>query len=186
MTGADPTGRRPIVVGANPGLVLYDDTEPTAFVSVWHVDWSLRGRGTAMVLWHDGTVRVHGENTAMATWLEREFVRHFPEADGLAWPEPVVSDVPVQVDIDLGSGMRAHAGDVHVELATVLDRRAFTTDAFPLADGVEHSLSLVLAPCADGTLTIGGRPVAGRPRRTGSAERPSSSAYLAVAEVWRR
>src|SRR5690606_2441247 len=116
VVGAGSLPRRPVVVGANPGVVLYDGAEPTAFASVWQVDWSPHGRGTAMVLWHDDTVRVHGENVALSTWLEREFVRHFPEADGLAWPEPEVTDVPVHVEIDLGSGMRADAGDMHVEL----------------------------------------------------------------------
>lgn len=181
-----PSGREPIVVGANPGLVLYDGDRLTAYAATWQVDWSPYGAGNVLALWRDETVHVYGSNLPLARWLEREFVRHFPEADGLVWPEPQLHRVPVWVDLDLASGMRAHAADVHVTLGDVLDRRAFATDAFPLGGGVEHSLSLVLGPCGEGALRVGGRAVDGRPRISGTAGRPSSTAYLAVAEVWQR
>jgi hypothetical protein len=67
----------------------------------------------------------------------------------------------------------------------VLDRRAFATDDFALG-GVDHSLSLVLAPCGSGSISIGGRGLAREIERGGTPERPSSSAFLTLAEVWRR
>ncbi|MEV0692460.1 hypothetical protein [Streptomyces sp. NPDC050388] len=73
-----------------------------------------------------------------------------------------------------------------IAMSDVLDRRVFATDEFPLGGGVEHSLSLVLDPCGHGTMRTGGRTIAGQPRVGGSAGRPVSTAYLAVAEVWRR
>lgn len=185
-TAQAPAGRAPIIVGANPGLVLYDGDRLTAYAATWQIDWSPHGAGNVLVLWHEETVRLYGTNLRLARWLEREFVRHFPEADGLVWPEPIVHRVPVKVEVDLASGLRARAGDVYVAMSDVLDRRAFATDEFPLGGGVEHSLSLVLGPCGRGTIRIGGRTVAGQPRLGGSAERPTSTAYLAVAEVWQR
>ncbi len=43
-----------ILCGANPGVRLFEGDTVTAFASVWTVDWSVRGAGTALVLWHDG------------------------------------------------------------------------------------------------------------------------------------
>ncbi|KRC65467.1 hypothetical protein ASE12_12315 [Aeromicrobium sp. Root236] len=177
--------RAPVLVGANPGLRLYDGDTLTAYASVWQVDWSIHGGGTAIVLWRDGVVRLLGENAALATWLERDFVRHFPEAEGLSWPEPVVEQQAVEVDIDLATGLQARAEGLEIRMSDVLDRRTFATDSFPLG-GVEHSLSLVLAPCGRATLTVDGNPVAGAPQLSGEPGRPSSSAFVAVAEVWCR
>lgn len=185
-TAQTPVGRVPVIVGANPGLVLYDGDRLTAYAATWQVDWSPYGAGNVLVLWHEETVHLYGANVRLARWLEREFVRHFPEADGLVWPEPIVHRVPVKVDLDLTSGLRARAADVYVAMSDVLDRRAFATDEFPLGGGVEHSLSLVLGPCGHGTIRTGGRTIAGQPRVGGSAGRPTSTAYLAVAEVWQR
>jgi len=177
--------RSPVLVGANPGLRLYDGETLTAYASVWRVDWSIHGSGTAIVLWRDGVVRVIGEDAELATWLERDFVRHFPEAEGLAWPEPVIARQAVEVDIDLTTGMKARAHGLEIRLSDVLDRRTFATDSFPLGD-VDHSLSLVLAPCARASLTVDGQTVAGEPQLDGEPDRPSSSAFIAVAEVWCR
>ncbi|MFF3289072.1 twin-arginine translocation signal domain-containing protein [Streptomyces sp. NPDC003023] len=184
-TASAPAGRKPIVVGANPGLVLYDNDRLTAYAATWQIDWSPLGSGNVLVLWREETVHVYGTDPRLARWLEREFVRHFPEARGLVWPEPVVHRVPVRVDLDLASGLHVRAADVQVDMGDVLDRRAFATDGFPL-DGVEHSLSLVLGPCGHGTIRAGGRTLAGQPRVGGTTERPTSTAYLAVSEVWQR
>jgi len=174
-----------VLVGANPGLRLYDGDTLTAYASVWRVDWSIHGSGTAIVLWHEGVVRVLGDDAELATWLERDFVRHFPEAEGLSWPEPEFEHQAVEVDIDLATGLRARSGGVEVRMFDVLDRRTFATDSFPLG-GVDHSLSLVLAPCARASLAVDGDTLTGAPQVGGEPGRPSSSAFVAVAEVWCR
>jgi hypothetical protein len=174
-----------ILCGANPGVRLFVDDVVTAYASVWTVDWSERGSGNALVLWHDDRVRVLAEDPALGEWLEREFTRHFPEADGLVWPEPVVERAEVRVRLDLGTGLTARAGDVEVTMAQVLDRRAFQTDEFPL-DGVPHGLRLVTAPTSVATITVGGRRLPGAVTVGGTPDRPTSSAFLAVAEVWLR
>ena len=172
-----------ILSGANPGAKLTDGDVVTAFASVWVVDWSIRGAGTALVLWHDDGVRAVGEDPGLAEWLAQYFVRHFPEVDGLPWSVPVVEAAPVSVDLDLTTGLTARGGGIEVTMSEVLGRRTFTTDSFALA-GVPHSLQLLLAPVADASVTVDGHRVAGQVTVGGTEHRPSSSAFLATAEVW--
>lgn len=88
MPKSADSNRRIILAGANPGLRLFDaDGKVTAFASIWMVDWSICGAGTAVVLWFDGIVRVVSEDVDLASWLERYFVRSFLEVQGLPWHE---------------------------------------------------------------------------------------------------
>jgi len=174
-----------LFVGANPFVRLFDaEGAVTAAASVWVADWSVKGPGTALVLWHEGSVRVLGSDVELARWLEHDFTRHFPEMEGLAWPPSTVEKVPVVVEAGLDS-LHAKAGDVVVTAGDVLGRRAYTTDSFDL-DGTPHGLSLVLAPARSGTITVGGVDVPGEVVVEGTPERPSSSAFLTAAEVWTR
>lgn len=170
-----------LLCGANPGARLFDGDTVTAFASVWTVDWSVRGAGAALVLWHGGRVRVLGADPELAGWLADYFVRHFPEVDGLPWPAPTVERADVAVGMDLGSGLHATAADVEVAMSGVLDRRTFRTGDFPL-DGVPHGLQLLLTPMAEATITVAGQRLPGAPKVSGT----SSSAFLAAAEVWSR
>lgn len=180
---SDPAPLQVLLVGANPALQLFDGDTVTAYLSVWRVDWSVRGRGNAVVLWHDGRVRTIGDDAPLAMWLADHFVRHFPEVDGLPWSDPVHTDHPVGVDIDLATGARVDAGPVQAGLSDVLARREFATDDLPLA-GVPHHLRLVVAPCATATITLDGHPLPGTLRRTGTPTRSMSSAFLTESEVW--
>jgi hypothetical protein len=85
---------RVILCGANPGVRLFDGDVVTAYASVWVVDWSSLGSGSAIVLWHADAVRVLTDNPELGHWLERDFTRHFPEADGLPWPERAPRTAP--------------------------------------------------------------------------------------------
>ena len=128
--------RRIILAGANPGLRLFDENgKVTAYASIWMVDWSIRGAGTAVVLWFDGIVRVVSEDVDLAAWLERYFVRSFLEVQGLPWHEPAIERDLVQVSMNLADGLSAKAADIQIEMGGVLDRRLFATDNFQLADG---------------------------------------------------
>ena len=174
-----------LLAGANPAVTLSADGETTVFASLWSVDWSVAGKGSALVVWHGGAVRILTSTPTLGTWLERTFVRHFPEVAGLAWPTPVVEAAPVTFDIDLAAGVSAQAGDVALELSDPMHHRVFTTDAFPL-DGVAHGLTLLLAPMRAAAVTIGGVPVPGEVTHTGTEDRPTSSAFATTAEVWTR
>ncbi|WP_199551041.1 hypothetical protein [Streptomyces sp. N35] len=180
-----PPPRQPILVGANPGLQLFDRSGScTAYISTWQVEWSTHGAGNVLVLWRPDGVRVVGEDPHLALWLADHFVRHFPELEGLPWTAPRFHRSTVQVRLDLASGLQARGGGIDVRMAEVLDRRAFATDQFPLG-GVEHSLSLVLGPCGRARALVDGRVQPGEISRGGTPDRPSSSAFLAAAEVWR-
>ena len=86
MSKSSGSNRRIILAGSNPGLRLFDETgKVTAYASIWMVDWSIRGSGTAVVLWFDGIVRVVSEDVDLASWLERYFVRSFLEVQGRPW-----------------------------------------------------------------------------------------------------
>lgn len=182
MSETSPT---PILRGANPAVQLLDGDETVALASVWQVDESPMGSGTALILWHAGRVRVIGVDPGLASWLSGRFVRHFPEAEGLDWSQVEVRTEDVEIELDLATGLIARTGDIEVRIDEPMGERPFTTDAFSL-DGVDHHLSLRLVPCRHSSITIGGQQLAGEPRVVEDSERPQSTAFLAVDEVWSR
>jgi hypothetical protein len=177
-----------VLLGYNPGVQLVgDDGKPTAFVSIWGVDWSLRGHGQAIVAVYDGKVRVLGPDPELGRWLAEYFVRHFPDLEDLPWAEPAIEETTVQVELDLATGVHAAAGDLRVRMGDVLGRRAVSIDAFPLGDDVPpHALTMALAPCAYAEITVGGRRLNGHVEVSGTPDRPSSTAYISHTETWRR
>jgi hypothetical protein len=173
-----------VLTGANPGVLLKDGGVITAFASVWQVDWSERGSGRAVVLWHDGRVRLIGPDPALSQWLADTFVRHFGEVEGLPW-ETSVERADVELALDLAGGMTARAADVTVEMSGVLDRRVFAMDGLTLG-GETYALSNVYAPCRTAAVTVAGEKVPGAPDVDEAGESPASSAFLAVNESWVR
>jgi hypothetical protein len=159
-----------LLVGANPGLTITRDGGTVAFVSMWRVDWSTHGPGRAIVLWHEGRTTVVTGTPALGLWLAGTFTRHFPEVEGLPWPEPTVTEAPVAFELDLAAGCTVTGGGVEVELRGPAGHRLITVDAF---QGQRLNLSTVYAKCAEGALTIAGRPAAG-----------VAAGFLADAEVW--
>lgn len=172
-----------VLVGQNPAVTLASGDTVTALASVWSVEWSERGPGHAVVLWHDGVARVLGSDEPLCRWVTDTFTRQFPEARDLAWDVTRFEPADVRYEIDLERGLVAEAGDVTVEIAEPLGRRVFRSDDFPL-DGVRYAVSNVFVPCARASVTIAGDVVPGAPIVTADPVRPSSSAFLAVAEVW--
>ncbi|MGO1974628.1 MAG: hypothetical protein ACTH2Q_16850 [Propionibacteriaceae bacterium] len=176
--------RKPILVGANPAIQLFDDAgDPTAYLSCWRVDWSTHGRGDAIVLWRPDEVAVYGAARQLSLWLANHFVAHFPELDGQPWPKPRFHRRHVAIEVDLDRGMRARAGEVQATISGILDLRTFSTDEFPL-DGIDHSLSMVLGPCETGEILRHGQAMPGSVQHSGTSDRPSSSAFVTDAEVW--
>lgn len=170
------------LVGANPGLRLYDGEQLTAYASAWRVDWSERGSGHALVLWQDGRTRLITAEPQLGRWLTDEFTRHFPEVRGLPWPAPEVTVAPVQWRSDLAHGVHVSAADVVLEIGEPLGRELVRVPDFDLG-GHPHLLSTVLIPCRSATLRIGDARVPGAPRVPDDPP-PRSTAFLADAEVW--
>lgn len=183
-TGVDPAARRILLVGANPCVTLFERGAPTTFVSLWRVDWSPCGAGTAAILWVDGVVRVFGANRELGAWVERTIVRWTPEALALDWSAPSFVETEVELAIDLRVGLSARTPGLEVTLHTALDLRPFETDNFVL-NSQPHSLRLVLAPMQNAVVRVEGRTRNGRVDVTGQPTRPTSSAFVAEAEVWR-
>ena len=180
------SARRVILAGANPGVRLFDTAgKVSAFASIWQVDWSERGSGSVIVLWYDGVVRLVADDVDLAAWLESYFVRSFLEVQGLPWPDPVVERDLVQIHLDLANGLTAKGSDIQIDMSGVLDRRVYTTERYRLG-GVEHSLSLLIAPVRTARIEIAGQTLPGRVRVDGGSRKPSSSAFLTTAEVWSR
>ena len=168
----------------NPGVLLRASGEVTAFASVWQVDWSEHGRGPAVVLWHAGRVRLLGPDPELAAWLAGTFVRHFGEVGGLPWEPRPAETVAVELDLDLGRGLVAKAGDVVVEIYDVLDRRPFSrrTAWTSAASGTRCPTST--RPAGPPGSRSAGTPVPGVPDVDEAG--PSPTAFLAVAESWTR
>jgi hypothetical protein len=173
-------------VGANPAALLYDGDEPTAFVSVWQVDWSSEGAGGAIVLLRPGELRVLCDPPLLGRWLFDTFVTHVTELD--KFPDcparPAVERTAVKIDLDLTSGLHATAGDVNVRITGILDRRRKLENGLRLGN-IPWSLSQVYMPCRSARIEAGGAVVPGTPK-VKDASPPASSAYLAVAETWAR
>lgn len=173
-----------VLVGSNPGLLLFDDGVPAAAASVWSVDWSVWGFGTVLMAVDARGWRTVGTDEHLARILLERFNKHFPEVEAFADQRTVRhTDAEVDLVCDLTAGLHAAGGGLELRLGEVRDRRSFTHPAFPLGD-VELGLSNVYAPCAVGELTIDGEQVAGRPDCHHENGRWSSTAFLAVAEVW--
>lgn len=182
---ADTAPRKPVLVGANPGIQLFDASGAcTAYASVWRVDWSTHGAGRALVVWTPDGVSIASTEGDLAGWLWDEYTSHFPELDGLPKPAPTHLHQHVDIDLDLASGLVARSGAITVRMQGVLDRRWGDVADFPLGDRSE-SLNLVVAPCDSGSIAIAGRALSGALQRGGTPERPWTSAFLSEAEVWR-
>lgn len=177
--------RRPLLLGANPFATLYSGDEPSAYASVWRVDWSIWGSGNVLILWYDGRLHVVGDDGRLAGRIEEYFVRNFDEATALpGWPAATVTVAETAVNIDPTSGTTAHGGDITVRLSGILDARPFAAPEFPL-HGRGHGLSMQVLPCAEATVTLAGRCLPGAPRVTRDDRgRPLSSAVCTLHEAW--
>lgn len=171
--------RRPLLAGANPFVTLYEGERPTAYASVWRVDWSTHGSGNVVILWTPGLLRIVGDDVRLAGWIEEHFVRNFDEALALpSWPSARVERASVSV-----GRASAEAGDIAISLDGVLDARPVGIADFPLR-GVSHGLSMQILPCSRASISVGGVAVPGSPQVSWDGGRPSSSAVVTVHEAW--
>ncbi len=170
------------LMGANPCVTLYEGGRATAYASVWRVDWSLRGKGHALVLGTPERVRIIGPNRDLGASLGAEFNRHIRGVSaGIAWREPEFSLAPVRFELDLETGLRAAAGDVAVEITGPIERYLTRKNDYDLG-GTLNILSTVWIPCREGAISVGGNRMAGAIRL--DEAQPISSAFIADAEVW--
>ncbi|GAA2264481.1 hypothetical protein GCM10009853_017280 [Glycomyces scopariae] len=170
-----------LLMGANPCVTLFDGGLPVAYASVWRVDWSVRGSGSALVLAEPGRVRIIGPDPDLGRWLGAEFNRHIRLEGEIPWSEPEFTTAPVDFRLDLATGFTAAADDVEVAITGPIERYLTRKDDYDLG-GVPHLLSTVWIPCRAGSIAVGGAPLPGAARVDEAA--PMSSAFIADAEVW--
>jgi hypothetical protein len=166
-------GHEIVFIGANPAVLLLGPAGPSAFASLWCADWTPHGPGRALVLVHDGRMRVLGPRPDLSRWLVDTFVRHFGEVQELTRSEPEFEDTEVEVKLDLATGVAARAGDVGLQISGIAQRSPFRQDGLTLG-GTTYDLSNVSMPCEHASIEVAGRRLDGEP----------SPAFLAVAEVW--
>lgn len=169
----------PVLVGSNPGLVWHDAAEePVAAVSVWDVQWSVRGAGRCVVYWPGGDeVHLLGTDAELSTFLWEELTRHFPE---FRWPgEREVRSHVVDVSVELAPGLvtarTRPAPSLTVEIAGLgTEPRLIHVTEFPLGERCRE-LRNVLFPVDRHRLDTS------LPRlETGAGWR----GFIALAEVW--
>ena len=172
-------------IGANPSAVLWDGDRPTAFVSVWQVDWSPEGSGGVVVLARTGELRVLCDPPIVGRWIYESFVQHSTELALFDLPpRPTVEQAPVKIDLDLVVGLTASANDVSVRISGILERRRQLENGLRLG-GVPWSRFHVYAPCRSARLEVARSVIPGTPR-IADKNPLTSSASMSAAEVWAR
>lgn len=184
--------------GENPGISLREgENGPfTCHVSFFRVVYSPHGPGHAVVvLWNpneaDANNGLFTDNPPLALWLRDNFVAYFGSFKG----NPLLSELPVrEITRCERSGDTRHS---YSELITGPDLNMTLTWAglqtpfmveFPAeksATGIHEMFSLFI-PADSAEVVLNGKRAAGKPAPRDVQGKASSSAFLALAEVWVR
>jgi hypothetical protein len=171
------------LVGAMPWVQLFRDGERTAWVSAVRIDWSPQGTGRFVNLLADGRWRVVGTNEKLLDWLADWYLRPAMTAAGVGWQQEPFRTGPVDIDIDLDTGLRASGGGVEIELTEPIDRQLIRREPYPLGD-FQPTASWVRVSCARARVVVNGRKLPGEPQRGEDSYGPRSTAQINIAEVW--
>jgi hypothetical protein len=174
-----------LLVGSNPGALLFDESGvPLSFATLWIADWTPMGRGSAVIIADASGWRSYGEDGELAFHLAEQFTRFFPETAAFPWSGNLTHELEI-LEIEFNPVTRVHvvSDSIDLQIRDVLDLRTTTVERFPLG---AHSprLTNVYLPCASALLTERGQDLGGKPKVESGGERASSTAYLAIAEVW--
>lgn len=174
-----------VVVGANNWMMLYEDgcSDAVGHVSHWRVDYSEQGPGSALYFWSDGGPRrIITDNPDLARWIrEHLFARGSPY---------LAEDVLIEAGVF--SEKNALPDSYGVEV--VQDNGSFTAtwdDFLPPTWGYTtldetdvYSHSAVYVPSMKSTIYCDGVQMRGTAVPEDWFGTPSSSSFLATAEVW--
>jgi hypothetical protein len=168
-------------IGLMPWVQLFEGDQQTCWASVVQADWSLHGQARLLILRRDGQRRTIGNNEALYHWLKQWLLR--PESDAFPAAADRFEFGEVELEIDPGTGLRARAKNVHIEITDPLDRRLIRRERYPLGDFFPTA-SWVRIPCAQARVTVDGHSIPGRPNRSTDSYGASSTAQINIAEVW--
>jgi hypothetical protein len=174
-----------LFVGSNPGALLFDESGmPLTFATLWIADWTPMGRGSAVIIADTSGWRSYGEDGELAFHLAEHFTQHFPETEAFPWSGNLTHELEtLEIEFNPVTSIHVVSDSIDLQIRDVLDLRTTTVESFPLG---AHSprLTNVYLPCAFASLTERGQVVGGKPKVESGGERASSTAYLAIAEVW--
>ena len=187
--------------GENPGISLKEQPAGpfTALASFFRVVLSPHGRGHALVLLqspHEANTGERGnlclhDNEALARYLVSGFVTHFgawrglPVLQGLTYRR--LDRVEAAGDPASSYSETVQAGDLSVRLewTGLGEPFCFALPPEKSATG-QHTMPSLFVPCADATIEVNGRRLAGHPVPREIAGRAISTAMLAFSETWLR
>jgi hypothetical protein len=191
--------KQPVIfTGENPGLSLHrpGSGELVAAASYWRCTYSAHGEGNALILWldraaagvGDGTLAaIYADNAAMARSINDTLNQHFGDFQnkGFASVQPEAARFFQESDSRRYHRVVAHAAEHSIELVwrDVRDYQQMIVSEMAVG-GRSFELATVICPCAEGAITIDGKPVQGEVRLTERDGRPQSSAFLAFGESW--
>jgi hypothetical protein len=180
-----------MITGENPMIVLYrpGSDDMVAIASIWTCTYSEAGTGRALVIWVDpeatglgnlAPVGIFTDNPELARFIWANFYNDYAPIQGRG-----IEDTPLRTAsfTEQSDGPRLHrvtctSGTTTIELEWRDVLEVFHIVTFPTG----YEVSVVAAPCADGTITVNGN------RASGEIHRPEgwfkSSAALAFAETW--
>jgi hypothetical protein len=128
--------------------------------------------------------RSYGEDGELAYHLAEQFTRYFPEAAAFPWSGKLAHELEtLEIEFNPVTNVHMMSDSIDLQIRDVLDLQTTTIERFPLG---AHSprLTNVYLPCATALVTERGQFIRGKPKVESAGEQTSSTAYLAIAEVW--
>ena len=184
-----------VLSGQNPYMILFAgaDGPPTTLVSLWHVQYSPAGEGSALYVKSeitDDAPRIYTDNIALARFIQTELYANNSVPFGL-FADPQID--PVDADFDRNGDARTFitelvvsaADDVSLSWYDFLPAFKGASAANP-AGGAQHGHYALYIPARGMRLSINGAVASGAPRPRTREGRETTTGGLALAETWVR
>jgi hypothetical protein len=184
-----------VLTGQNPYMILFDGVEgpPSTLVSLWHVQFSPAGEGSALYVKGEitgGVPRIYTDNIALARFVQSELYANNAVPFGLfADPDIDATDAEFERQGDARSfiteSVVSGADDISLSWYDFLPAFKGASAANP-AGGAKHGHYALYIPSRRVRLAINGVVAKGivRPRMRDGRE--TTSGGLAWAETWIR
>ena len=184
-----------VLTGQNPYMILFGGAEgpPTTLVSLWHVQFSPAGEGSALFVKSEvtgGEPRIYTDNIALARFVQSELYANNAVPFGL-FADPAID--AIDADFDRHGDARSFitervvsaADDVSLSWYDFLPAFKGASAANP-AGGAKHGHYALYIPAKGMRLSVNGAVASGVPRPRTRDGRETTSGGLAWAETWVR
>lgn len=184
-----------VLTGQNPYMILFGgaDGPPTTLVSLWHVQFSPAGEGSALYVKSEvtgGQPRIYTDNIALARFVQSELYANNAVPFGL-FADPAIDAVDADFDRDgdarsfITERVVSAADDISLSWYDFLPAFKGGSAANP-AGGAKHGHYALYIPARGMRLSINGAVATGAPRPRMRDGRETTSGGLAWAETWVR